>query len=104
VSLFQETFEAGDDDGPGGSGNAQNKYRRKKKRSLPRSVVNPDGNFYFYWLFLLTVCVLYNLWTLIVRESFPELQVRTGVSCLLSLYNTSLYIHINIREHNPNLS
>lgn len=25
---------------------------------------------------MLTVCVLYNLWTLIVRQSFPELQVR----------------------------
>ncbi|XP_049942660.1 uncharacterized protein LOC126419513 [Schistocerca serialis cubense] len=25
---------------------------------------------------LLTVCVLYNLWTLIVRQSFPELQQR----------------------------
>lgn len=24
---------------------------------------------------MLTVCVLYNLWTLIVRQSFPELQV-----------------------------
>ncbi|CAG7726832.1 unnamed protein product, partial [Allacma fusca] len=67
-----ETFEIGDDDGTGqGGGHA--KITRKKKRSLPRSVVNPDGNFYFYWLMLLTFCVLYNLWTLIVRQSFPEL-------------------------------
>lgn len=42
---------------------------------MPRTVVNPDENFYFYWLWLITICVLYNLWTLIVRQSFPELQV-----------------------------
>ncbi|KAG8222101.1 hypothetical protein J437_LFUL000864, partial [Ladona fulva] len=47
-------------------------YRRRQ--ASPRSVINPDENFYFYWLFVLTACVLYNLWTLIVRQSFPELQ------------------------------
>lgn len=36
--------------------------------------MNPDENFYFYWLLTLTICVLYNLWTLIVRQSFPEFQ------------------------------
>lgn len=49
--------------------------RRRRYNQKRRSVVNPDENFYFYWLMVLTVCVLYNLWTLIVRESFPELQV-----------------------------
>ncbi|XP_046980683.1 cyclic nucleotide-gated cation channel alpha-3-like, partial [Schistocerca americana] len=79
--LPQETVDTGDD-GDGGSsptGNATPTRRRRRRRGpqrLPRSVVNPDENFYFYWLMLLTVCVLYNLWTLIVRQSFPELQQR----------------------------
>lgn len=49
--------------------------RRRRYNQKRRSVVNPDENFYFYWLMVLTVCILYNLWTLIVRQSFPELQV-----------------------------
>lgn len=49
--------------------------RRRRYLQKRRSVVNPDENFYFYWLMMLTICVLYNLWTLIVRQSFPELQV-----------------------------
>jgi hypothetical protein len=76
LSLFQETVDTGDD-GEGGSGGqttASTRRRRRRKQRLPRTVVNPDENFYFYWLFVLTVCVLYNLWTLIVRQSFPELQ------------------------------
>ncbi|KAM7348990.1 cyclic nucleotide-gated ion channel-like isoform 4-T10 [Cochliomyia hominivorax] len=48
--------------------------RRRRYLQKRRSVVNPDENFYFYWLMVLTICVLYNLWTLIVRQSFPELQ------------------------------
>lgn len=49
--------------------------RRRRYNQKRRSVVNPDENFYFYWLMMLTGCILYNLWTLIVRQSFPELQV-----------------------------
>lgn len=49
--------------------------RRRRYNQKRRSVVNPDENFYFHWLMVLTVCILYNLWTLIVRQSFPELQV-----------------------------
>uniref|UniRef100_A0A1I8M3P6 Uncharacterized protein n=1 Tax=Musca domestica TaxID=7370 RepID=A0A1I8M3P6_MUSDO len=48
--------------------------RRRRYLQKRRSVVNPDENFHFYWLMVLTICVLYNLWTLIVRQSFPELQ------------------------------
>lgn len=49
--------------------------RRRRYNQKRRTVVNPDENFYFYWLMILTVSILYNLWTLIVRQSFPELQV-----------------------------
>ncbi|XP_013793293.2 cyclic nucleotide-gated cation channel alpha-3-like, partial [Limulus polyphemus] len=37
-------------------------------------VINPDENLLFGWLWLLTGCVLYNAWTLIVRQAFPELH------------------------------
>lgn len=50
--------------------------RRRRYNHSRLSVVNPDENFHFYWLLVLTTCVLYNLWTLIVRQSFPELQVQ----------------------------
>ncbi|XP_070491934.1 uncharacterized protein Cngl isoform X5 [Chironomus tepperi] len=68
----QETVEDTGSEGPD-----IDKHTRRRKRFMkqpPRSVVNPDENFYFYWLMVLTLCVLYNLWTLIVRQSFPELQ------------------------------
>nr|CAD7461599.1 unnamed protein product [Timema tahoe] len=74
--MFQETVDTGDDGdgGPSSHSSASTRRRRRRRKPLPRTVVNPDENFFFYWLFVLTVCVLYNLWTLIVRQSFPELQ------------------------------
>ncbi|XP_057655469.1 uncharacterized protein LOC130893404 isoform X2 [Diorhabda carinulata] len=68
-----ETQETVEDTGSEGDSHTAPR-RRRRPRKQPRTVVNPDSNFYFYWLLVLTVCVLYNLWTLIVRESFPELQ------------------------------
>uniref|UniRef100_A0A1A9VP58 Cyclic nucleotide-binding domain-containing protein n=1 Tax=Glossina austeni TaxID=7395 RepID=A0A1A9VP58_GLOAU len=69
----QETIE---DTGSEGTSGDVDMNIKKKRRYLQnrRSVVNPDENFYFYWLMALTICVLYNLWTLIVRQSFPELE------------------------------
>lgn len=78
---FQETVDTGDETEPTNGIQTQdevNRRRRKRRKQLSRTVVNPDENFYFYWLMMVTVCVLYNLWTLIVRQSFPELQ--TAVS------------------------
>ncbi|XP_069356835.1 uncharacterized protein [Maniola hyperantus] len=70
----QETIEDTGSEGATGEHRASNRQRRRKVR-VPRTVVNPDENFYFYWLWVITICVLYNLWTLIVRQSFPELQI-----------------------------
>nr|XP_026488864.1 uncharacterized protein LOC113395493 [Vanessa tameamea] len=70
----QETVEDTGSEGATGEQRVSNRQRRRKVR-VPRTVVNPDENFYFYWLWLITICVLYNLWTLIVRQSFPELQI-----------------------------
>lgn len=63
--------------GPGGHGGDQHSTPHRRRRRIqkhPKTVVNPDENFFFYWLLALTICVLYNLWTLIVRQSFPEFQ------------------------------
>ncbi|XP_063628557.1 uncharacterized protein LOC134800041 [Cydia splendana] len=70
----QETVEDTGSEGATGDHRSTNRQRRRKVRA-PRTVVNPDENFYFYWLWVITACVLYNLWTLIVRQSFPELQI-----------------------------
>ncbi|XP_063896594.1 uncharacterized protein Cngl isoform X3 [Helicoverpa armigera] len=72
--LTQETVEDTGSEGAAGEHRSTNRQRRRKIRA-PRTVVNPDENFFFYWLWLITVFVLYNLWTLIVRQSFPELQI-----------------------------
>ncbi|CAH1132690.1 unnamed protein product [Ceutorhynchus assimilis] len=72
IPEVQETVE--DTGSEGCAGDNRPPRRRRKRLRQPRSVVNPDSNFYFYWLFVLTICVLYNMWTLIVRQSFPELQ------------------------------
>lgn len=76
--MFQETMDTGDD-GEGGSGSTTGMElarvrRRRKRRKEHAWVVNPDENFYFNWLMIVAGSVLYNLWTLIVRQSFPELQ------------------------------
>ncbi|XP_052901855.1 uncharacterized protein LOC128309490 [Anopheles moucheti] len=78
----QETVE---DTGSEGATDAEKTVRRRRRfAKIPRTVVNPDENFYFYWLMLVTISILYNLWTLIVRQSFPELQSnasRFWLSC-----------------------
>lgn len=77
-------------EGATGDHRSTNRQRRRKVR-VPRTVVNPDENFYFYWLWVITACVLYNLWTLIVRQSFPELQVTI-------IHHPSLYIYYRIER------
>lgn len=71
----QETLDPGEGDGDNnGDKNSERPRRPRKAQQTPTTVVNPDENFYYYWLMLLSACVLYNLWTLIVRQSLPELQ------------------------------
>ncbi|KAJ6636571.1 Cyclic nucleotide-gated cation channel alpha-3 [Pseudolycoriella hygida] len=72
ISETQEAMEETGSESASGDHDKTVKRRRYNRKRL--SVVNPDENFYFYWLMMLTSCILYNLWTLIVRQSFPELQ------------------------------
>lgn len=48
-------------------------------QTMVMTVINPDETFYFSWLTVITSCVLYNYWTVIVRQAFPELQARWQV-------------------------
>ncbi|XP_028967121.1 uncharacterized protein LOC100897923 [Galendromus occidentalis] len=49
-------------------------WSRSTCRQLMFGVINPDENAMFLWLWLLTVCVLYNAWALILRQTFTEIQ------------------------------
>ena len=74
-STFQDTVDHAElEDNSKNESGSPNKIRRKWKKRHHRTVINPYGNAYFYWLCILTICVLYNLWTAIVRQSFPQLQ------------------------------
>uniref|UniRef100_T1HBK2 Cyclic nucleotide-binding domain-containing protein n=1 Tax=Rhodnius prolixus TaxID=13249 RepID=T1HBK2_RHOPR len=78
----QETLDIGEDsEGDGSALTSDNplqsvccRRKRRKARKSTYTVVNPDGNIYYYWLMLLSICVLYNLWTIILRQTFPELE------------------------------
>ncbi|XP_023290572.1 uncharacterized protein LOC105699152 [Orussus abietinus] len=72
----QETLDTAEGEGDANDEKDSGRRRRRPRRPQkpPKTVVNPDENFYYYWLMLLSACVLYNLWTLIVRQSLPELQ------------------------------
>ena len=50
------------------------KKEKSRTKRLRRFVVNPDENFMFFWLGVLTMAVLYNLWTSIAREAFKGIQ------------------------------
>ncbi len=50
--------------------------REAEQKHVRRFIINPDENFMFSWLAVITLSVMYNLWTCIAREAFP--QIRDG--------------------------
>ncbi|KAH9525684.1 hypothetical protein Btru_002034 [Bulinus truncatus] len=50
------------------------RYHHAYKNFDTRLVLQHDGNFMFYWLGVVTVAVMYNIWTPIAREAFREIQ------------------------------
>nr|XP_050851682.1 uncharacterized protein LOC127064537 isoform X6 [Vespula vulgaris] len=95
----QETVDTGEGEGDAtdekdSSGRRRRRPRRTQK--APKTVVNPDENFYYYWLMLLSSCVLYNLWTLIVRQSLPELQALAPVAWLACDGFTDLVFFLDV--------
>ncbi|KAK5638716.1 hypothetical protein RI129_013011 [Pyrocoelia pectoralis] len=80
----QETVEDTGSEGGNADDSKSAPRRRRRIKKKPFTVVNPDENFYFYWLMIVTGCILYNAWTLIVRQSFPEFQTMLSkfwISC-----------------------
>uniref|UniRef100_A0A1B0BM63 Cyclic nucleotide-binding domain-containing protein n=1 Tax=Glossina palpalis gambiensis TaxID=67801 RepID=A0A1B0BM63_9MUSC len=90
-----ETIEDTGSEGTAGDVDMNIKKRRRYLQNR-RSVVNPDENFYFYWLMALTICVLYNLWTLIVRQSFPELEQSVSSFWLMCDVSTDIVFIFDI--------
>ncbi|GAB1608199.1 hypothetical protein Ahia01_001104100 [Argonauta hians] len=50
--------------------------RKQEEKRNYKYVLSPEGTFMMYWLFILTLAVLYNLWTCIAREAFREIQLQ----------------------------
>ncbi|KAI0211321.1 hypothetical protein LSAT2_003843, partial [Lamellibrachia satsuma] len=38
-------------------------------------VISPEGNVMYGWLFIITLSVVYNLWTTIAREAFTDIMI-----------------------------
>ncbi|KAL9872595.1 cyclic nucleotide-gated ion channel-like isoform 2-T2 [Glossina fuscipes fuscipes] len=95
TTATQETIEDTGSEGTAGDVDMNIKKRRRYLQNR-RSVVNPDENFYFYWLMALTICVLYNLWTLIVRQSFPELEQSVSSFWLMCDVSTDIVFIFDI--------
>lgn len=51
-----------------------NTFQYSKHRTCLSYVIHPSGGLMFYWLGVVTLFVLYNLWTCIAREAFREIQ------------------------------
>ncbi|XP_076452253.1 uncharacterized protein LOC143287897 [Babylonia areolata] len=60
--------------GPGGGGLPRNPNEPRSFKPPRNLAVQHDGNFMFNWLGVVTVAVLYNLWSCILREAFHEVQ------------------------------
>ncbi|XP_053375115.1 cGMP-gated cation channel alpha-1-like isoform X2 [Mercenaria mercenaria] len=62
-----DTSEESEDKYPSG-------FHNPKHKTLKSCVIHPSGGLMFYWLGVVTLTVLYNLWTCIAREAFREIQ------------------------------
>eukprot|EP00057_Strongylocentrotus_purpuratus_P007176 XP_011661650.1 PREDICTED: cyclic nucleotide-gated channel rod photoreceptor subunit alpha-like [Strongylocentrotus purpuratus] len=58
----------------------------EEERERMKSIVVPDGDFLLYWLTVVSVAVVYNLWALIAREAWPALQEKSRVGWFLADY------------------
>nr|XP_054749481.1 cyclic nucleotide-gated cation channel alpha-3-like [Lytechinus pictus] len=51
-----------------------------------KTIFVPDGDFLLYWLTVVSIAVVYNLWVLIAREAWPELQDKSPVGWFIADY------------------
>ncbi len=75
--------------------------RKKKSDVGERTVINPDCQFYFRWLFMVTACNLYNMWTPIVRQVtslsvFGWLLMASLSLSLSSFFSLSLFLSLSL--------
>ncbi|XP_041456982.1 cyclic nucleotide-gated channel cone photoreceptor subunit alpha-like isoform X2 [Lytechinus variegatus] len=59
---------------------------KKEQNEQKKTIVVPDGDFLLYWLTVVSIAVVYNLWVLIAREAWPELQDKSPVGWFLADY------------------
>lgn len=55
-------------------GNCTENVNKREEKHKHLSVFRMDGNLMLYWTGIVTVSVLYNLWTCIAREAFREIH------------------------------
>lgn len=53
---------------------SRSKFLQEIFRKCNYFVISTDESFLFYWLIVLNVCVLYNLWFSIARQAFDPLE------------------------------
>ncbi|CAF0751402.1 unnamed protein product [Brachionus calyciflorus] len=62
-------------------------------------VLSPDDNCMFLWLIILNLCILYNAWLIIARQSFENLQIMFSsywrIADLISdtIYLLDIFVH-----------
>ncbi|XP_030847814.1 cyclic nucleotide-gated cation channel alpha-3 isoform X2 [Strongylocentrotus purpuratus] len=57
----------------------EDKEEEEEEEDEVMAVVVPDGDFLLYWLAVVSIAVVYNLWVVIAREAWPELQEKSHV-------------------------
>ncbi|XP_071502067.1 cyclic nucleotide-gated channel alpha-3-like [Diadema antillarum] len=70
----------------------------EKEKSVS-TIIEPDGDFIFYWLFVVTVAIVYNFWVLIAREAWPELQEKGRVAWFVFDYLCDFVYIVDIVVH-----
>nr|ANV21115.1 cGMP-gated cation channel alpha-X [Eptatretus cirrhatus] len=80
----------------------ENEERKKNLSGILQTfVLNPSGNLYYNWLFVISVPVFYNLCLLICRACFDELQIKYITTWLICDYlSDAIYLlDIWVRFH-----
>lgn len=63
-------------DGDGDADSDDDEWSDGEEEEEWNFVVDPVGNFKFYWLTVVVIAVVYNLWTIIMREAWPAIHTN----------------------------
>lgn len=78
---------------PEGDDNKSIEFQRNSHKTFKSFVVHPSGGIMFYWLGVVNVAVMYNLWTCIAREAFREIQ-RNHMALWFCLDGISDFVYV----------